>query len=278
MKKALPIFIAVFLILSGSARSLHAQIEEVKELPVTEKAAQNEEKEKKPKYEAQFIYSSESLSRGLGTWRTAAVYFERRFTSRRIVWAQYRSSDRRGIRDQEFIGGFYQPLKNKWAVTGEAMYSPTKKFVGRFSVMGEVEKVLPKGYVAHFGARHTSYTSVRATTLYGLGEKYWGQNRVAYTLFVTNLSNAGTAPSHRFQYNRYFGERVNTIGVAVSYGREHENVGPGLGIMRSKTWSVYGSLRYWINDRFGITADGGVHRQGDLYYRKGLTIGVRFRF
>lgn len=230
------------------------------------------------KYEVQFQFSNESLTRNFGTWRTASFYFQKNSDSKQIVWANYRQSSRNRNRDEEIVAGIYQPLKNKWAFTAEGMYSPTHKYVGKYSVMGEVEKGLKKGVVLHLGGRFTKYEAIKANTVYGIVEKYWGNNRGAYTLYVTKLSNAGTAPTHRFQYNRYYGERVNTVGAAFSFGREHENLGPGIGILRSKTWSVGVSARHWLTKNIGLTVDGTIHRQGDIYYRRGLTFGLRYRF
>ena len=232
----------------------------------------------KHKYEVQFNYSTEALTGNYGIWRIASLYFQRKSADKKIIWGQYRVSERRSFRDREFIAGIYKPLNKKWAFTAEGMYSPTKNFVGGFSTMGEVERVFKGGWVGHLGARYTSYTSVKATTSYALVEKYWGNNRLANTLYVTNLSNAGTAPSYRLQYNRYYGERVNSFGAAVSFGREHENIGPPIGIFRANTWSVSGSVRHWVTENFGISADAVVHRQGDLYYRRGLNFGARYRF
>ncbi len=246
--------------------------------PQAEEQPEKPEKEKEEKYEAHVYFATESLSRDLGTWRMGTVSVQRKFNNRQLVWASYRVSDRNGNRDQEFIGGTYKPLKNRWAFTTEAMFSASHKYVGKFSVMGEAEKVLGKGYVAHFGSRFTKYDTVNATTGYGLIEKYWGSYRGAYTLYVTNLSNAGTAPTHRFQFNRYYGERINSIGAAFSFGKEHENLGPSLGILRSQTWSASFSARHWMTKKFGLSFDGTIHRQGDLYYRKGLTFGARYRF
>ncbi len=271
MKKAF-LFFMLSLFVSLTAISIAGQTETE---PPTDKP---EQEEKKPKFEAQFYFSNETLTRNLGTWRSASVYVQRKFDDKQIVWANYRLSDRNGTRDQEFIGGIYKPLAKKWALTLEGMYSPTRQYVGKFSVMGEVEKVFKKGFVGHFGGRFTKYTTVNATTGYGIVEKYWGNNRAAYTLYVTKLSNAGTAPTHRFQYSRYYGERVNTFGFAVSFGREHENLGPTLGILRSKTWSLSFSAKHWFTNNFGLSVDGTIHRQGDLYYRRGLTFGVRYRF
>lgn len=279
MKKIFLIFSLTFVFSLVLIQTATAQTEpEPSPTPKVEESEKAEKKEKTEKYEAQIIVSTEQLTRNLGTWRTASVYLQRKFDNRQIVRGTYRVSDRNSNRDQEFIGGIYKPLKNKWAFTAEGMYSPSHKYVGKFSAMGEVEKVLKKGFVAHFGTRFTKYNSINATTGYGLLEKYWGANRAAYTLYVTKLSNAGTAPTHRIQYNRYYGERVNSVGVAVSFGREHENLGPDLGVLRSQTWSVSLSARHWLTNNFGLNVDGTIHRQGNLYYRRGLTFGARYRF
>jgi YaiO family outer membrane protein len=240
--------------------------------------AQAENKEEIPKNEVQFNFSTESLTRNLGTWRTASLFLQRKLKNRQIVWANYRLSDRNGTRDQEFVVGTYKPLAKKWAFTAEAMVSPSRKFVGKYSVLGEVEKGFKKGLVLHAGVRYTSYTTIKATTAYGLIEKYWGTNRAAYTLYISTLTNAGTAPTHRFQYSHYYGEKVNSFGGAISFGREHENLGSLLGILKSKTVSIAFSEKHWLTDKIGINVDASLHRQGTSYYRRGLNVGIRYRF
>lgn len=230
------------------------------------------------KYEVQFQLAQESLSGGRGTWRIASMYVERRLRRRAIIWGTYRVSSRNSTRDQEFIGGGYRPFGKRSAVTGEVMFSNTGNYVGRFSVMGEAERKLGSSYVGHFGTRYTSYATVKALTSYGLIEKYWGNNRAAYTVYVTRLTNAGTAPTHRFQYTRYFGEDLNSVGATYVFGREHENLGPNVGILRSKTWSIAGSARHWLSKKVGVSFDALIHRQGDLYYRRGANVGFRYRF
>lgn len=272
MKKEL-IFLVITLIAFGIRVDAQAEAQ-----PLEPAATQSSDEQKQPKYEVQLQYSQESLTRNFGTWRIASLYFERKFSKRKIVWGTYRVSDRNSNRDQEVVGGFYQGIGQKWAVTGETMVSPTHKYVGKFSLMFEGERILSRGFVGHVGARYTSYDTVKATTVYGLTEKYWGDNRAAYTLYITNLTNAGTAPTHRIQYNRYFGENVNSVGAAVTFGREHENLGPNIGILRSKTWSVSGSARYWLTKNIGANFDAVFQRQGDIYYRRGVNFGFRYRF
>lgn len=256
-----------------------SQADAVSSLNSSEKASEKiDDEEKRQKYEAQLNFSVEHLTKKLGTWRTASLYFQRKSEKNQIIWGEYRLSKRNSIRDEEIAAGIYQPLKNKWAFMVEGSYSPTHKYLGKYSASGEVEKGLKKGYVLHFGGKFKKYDAVKANTGYIIAEKYWGNNRGAYTLYVTKLSNAGTAPIHRFQYNRYYGESVNSFGAAFSIGREHENLGPGLGILRSNTWSVSLSAKHWLTKNVGLNVDGTIHRQGDFYYRRGFTFGLRYRF
>jgi YaiO family outer membrane protein len=230
------------------------------------------------KYNVQLNYSTESLSRNLGIWKTASLYMERKFKNRQLVWMNYTLSNRKSVRDQYLEVGTYKPLKNRWAITAEAGFSPTHKFAGKFSVKGEVEKGFANGLVIHGGSRFTAFSTIKASTVYGQTEKYWGQNRAAYTLSITKITTAGTAPSHRFSYNRYYGERVNNFGVAASYGRENENLGLNLGILSSKTWSVTFSEKHWMTKNFAVNVNATIHRQGKLYYRRGLNFGFHYRF
>lgn len=272
MKKIKVAFLVIVCVLFASSIALGQRVVNPAD---NEKAA---DKKVLKRYEVQLNTSIEKLSNNFGTWKSASLYVQRAFDSKQIVWGQYRLSDRNSNRDQEFMLGTYKPLNKKWAITAEAMYSPTQKYVGRFSAMGEVERIFRKGWVGHAGFRHTSYTTVKANTGYGLVEKYWGNNRASYTLYLTSLSNAGTAPSQRISYNRYYGERVNNFGIAASFGREHENLGPSIGILRSNTWSISTSAKYWITKRLGIDASALYHQQGKIYNRKGFNFGIRYKF
>lgn len=244
----------------------------------TKTAVKPEKKELVDKYEAQISFTVDSLTNNFGVWTQASLFAKRKFEDGKIVWGEYRVSERRSIRDREIYGGFYHPFKNKFGYTVEASYSNTNEFVGKYSVRGEVEKIFKKGWVGHLGAKHKSYGRVKVSTLYGQVEKYWGNNRVAYTANFTSVSNAGTSPSNSISYHRYYGERINSYGVRFSFGNEEEFVDRSIGILRTNTVSVTGSFKRWINDDFGILLNGTLHRQGEFYYRRGLNFGVIYKF
>jgi YaiO family outer membrane protein len=274
MKRLTIVF--AFLILSIHL-SVYSQTNENSETSNPPKSV-SDETEPKPKTEVQFQYSREQLSKNYGTWESFSLYAQRKINNRQTIWGMYRISNRNGFRDTEFVAGTYKKLPRKWAITSEAMYSPSNQYVGKYSVMGEVEKVVKRNYVIHAGTRFTAYRTIKATTAYGLVETYWGSNRAAYTLSLTQLTNAGTTPSHRIQYNRYFGENLNNIGATVSFGREHESLGPNVGIQRTNTWSIATSGKYWVNSKIGFNFTGSYHKQGNIYSRRGVNFGVSYRF
>ncbi|NNF00198.1 MAG: YaiO family outer membrane beta-barrel protein, partial [Pyrinomonadaceae bacterium] len=206
------------------------------------------------------------------------VSVHKKFNDKQIVWGGFRNTQRNAIHDQQMIAGAYTPFAKKWGVTAEVEVSPNNNFIGKVNLYGKIERVFPKGWIGHGGVRFRSYRDVNVATAFGTAERYWGNNLAGYTFNFTTLSSGGTAPSHRVHYSRYYGERVNSFGFAVAAGQEVENLGPGLGVLKSNTWSVSTSVRHWVTDSFGIMLDGNIHRQGDLYYRRGLNFGVRYRF
>jgi len=229
-------------------------------------------------YQVFVNHNTEWLSNGFGIRRTTDISVHKKFADKKIVWGGFRNTQRRAIHDQQIIGGFYTPFAKKWGATAEVEVSPENNFIGKVNLLGKVEHIFPKGWIGHGGVRFRSYRDVNVITSFGTVERYWGNNLAGYTFNFTNLSSGGTAPSHRVHYSRYYGERVNSFGFAVAGGQEVENLGPGLGVQKTDTWSVSGSVRHWLTDSFGIMIDGNFHRQGDIYNRRGLNFGVRYRF
>jgi YaiO family outer membrane protein len=229
-------------------------------------------------YEVMITHNTQSLTRNLGIWRTTDLRVQKKFSDGKIVWGGFRNSQRKSVFDQQVIGGIYKPITKKWSVTAEGQYSLTNNFVGKVNLLGKVEKIFKKGWIGHAGVRFRLYDDVKVITQFTTAERYWGNNLAGYTLNLTKLSTGGTAPSHRVHYSRYYGERINSIGFAVSAGKEVENLAGNLGVLRTNVLSVSTSIRHWITDNFGIIIDANLHKQGNLYYRRGLNFGVRYRF
>ncbi len=243
--------------------------------PKTEEKAPIPENGRK-KNEVQLSFSNESLTNGFGNWRTASLDFKHNFDNRNIVYGSFQVSRRNEFHDRELMLGVYAPINKKWSVNLEGTVSPTHKFVGKYSATAKIERILPKGFVLSAGVRRNQYNIVRATSELVTLEKYYASYRAAYTLNVTQLQRSGTSAGHRFSFNKYYGEENSTVGANFSVGSELENIGTR--VLQSNTWSVGFTAKHWFNSRWGISGDAILHRQGKIYYRRGLNFGIRYRF
>lgn len=228
--------------------------------------------------ELQFNYTYENLTNNYGEWHTATVDFIRFLSKRQVIYGTLLSTRRFGQRDRQITIGIYQPLSRKWTVQLEAGASPAHRVLPKWSALGQIERSFKKGWNAQIGYRRTHFTAARVNVGIVGAEKYWGNYRAAYTLYIINLENTGTSASNRFQFNRYYGEQVSSVGVSAGFGRELENLGSNRGVLRTGVQSASLSGRHWFNRHWGIGYDVSLVRQGNLYSRGGLTLGLRYKF
>lgn len=226
--------------------------------------------------EVELGYSYEDLTNGFAPWRSAHLFVGKKFASRQSLYGTYRETSRVNLRDREGMVGFYQPLGRRWAVLAESQFSPTHRVLPKWSALVQVERNFGRGWVASAGYRRTLYNTARVNTGAFTVERYFSRYRAAYTLYASGLEGAGTSASHRGQFNYYFGEGGSTLGVSVAAGRELENLGAR--VLRSGVRSVAAQGRHWFNPRWGVNCDFTLHRQGDFYARRGLSVGLRHRF
>jgi len=109
-------------------------------------------------------------------------------------------------------------------------------------------------------------------------ERYFGSYRAAYTLYNGKPEGESSASSHRLAFDYYYHGERSRIGVAVTWGREVEYVGPPTGIIVSDVRAFALLGRHWLTPSWALTWDLGTHEQGDLYRRTGGRLGLRHRF
>lgn len=227
--------------------------------------------------EIQLSFATEILSRNLGTWRTFSLDFKKDLTKKRVFYGALRQVERAGRRDGEAMFGGYAPFAQKWAVNAEASFGLRGRFLPKVSAYGEIERRLKKGFVLHGGVRHTRFvTADKATSTNFQLEKYWGNNRFSYTATLGLLNSNLAPPSHRVTFNHYYGENVNSFGITLAAGQELENTGTR--IVRSNTKSAAFFGRHWLSAKWALNYEASFHQQGNLYNRRGIGFGVRYRF
>jgi YaiO family outer membrane protein len=222
-------------------------------------------------------YSRETLTNGLPDWKRAYLEAAHHFGARSTLYGLLQETERFSLRDTQTTAGLYFPLGTSWTGLAEAGYSSQHQVLPRSTVYAQLLRSFGAGWNAFAGLRHNEFTA-EASDVFTLGaERYWSAWRGAYTLYVGRPEGASSASSHRFDLDRYYGER-SSIGLMFVTGRELESVGPPVGLISSDVRAVSLIGRHWISPAWALSYELGAHEQGDLYTRRGGRLGLRYRF
>lgn len=223
-------------------------------------------------------FTHERLTNDRPDWTSVYVEAAHDFAPRRTLYGLLRETERFDLRDTEIAAGYYHPFDVSWVGLIEASYSPDHNVLPEASVLGHLSWVAGSGWVLSGGARFSDYTDNGSRVLMAGVERYFGSYRAAYTLYNGKPEDASSASSHRIAFDYYYYGERSRIGLAVTWGREVEYVGPPTGIIVSDVWALAMLGRHWLTPSWALTWELGTHEQGELYRRTGGRLGLRYRF
>lgn len=230
-----------------------------------------------PATEVEAGFSYENLSSGYDDWRSVYLEGVHHFAPRKTLYGMVRETERFDLRDLQVTAGLYHPVGEQWTALVEASYSPEHNVLPQYSVFGQMHVALPAGWGAALGYRYSEYTDTRASTLVLDLERYFGNFRGAYTLYLGYTPDAPTVAAHRFLLTYYYGER-SSVGASFTFGEEVANVGPPTGVTTTdiRTFVLFG--RHWLSPAWAVSYELVRQEQGSLYQYNGIRLGLRHRF
>ncbi|HEY6095825.1 MAG TPA: YaiO family outer membrane beta-barrel protein [Gallionellaceae bacterium] len=221
--------------------------------------------------------SHDALDNGYNDWDSVYLDALHRFAARHSVYGELRETQRFNLRDREISGGYSHPFSDTWTGVVEASVSPDHNVLAKNSVFGQLQKSFDDGWGVQAGLRRSEYDTSSTELMLLTGERYWGNYRGAYTLYLGRPQDAGAASSHLAQFSYYYGER-SYLTLGISAGRQVESLGPGVGVLVTDVASVSVSGRHWLDSGWGVSYEAILEHQGDLYTRKGIRLGLRHAF
>jgi YaiO family outer membrane protein len=228
-------------------------------------------------YEIELGYSHDILDKGYANWSSYYLDGSHRFGERNSVYGEIRETRRFNQRDHEVSGGYYIPLDETLTALIEASASSDHNVLPRGSLFGQLQKSIGGGWDIQAGMRRSWYNSISSDLMVLTGERYWGNYRAAYKLYLSKLQGAGIAPSHNVQLSYYYSERDN-FTMSVAKGRQVESLGQTLGVLTTDVTTTSLSGRHWLGPAWGFSYEAIVEHQGNLYTRKGFRLGFRHAF
>lgn len=228
-------------------------------------------------WELQLEGARERLDRGYEDWTEARGQLAYRPAPGQAYFGGYRATERFGERDRELVAGAYIPLgRGGPTLHLEGTASATHRVLARNTLLAELAYPLGGGWVVGAGGKLARYSNADVTTAVGTLERYAGDWRFAYTLYLSRPEGASWGPTHRLVAAWHRGE-LHQASLSVARGREQENVFP-LGILTSDVRNVTLAAVFPIAGNWGLTLEAAWHEQGDLYTRRTLRLGTRVLF
>ena len=206
----------------------------------------------------------------------AYVAAEMKLESRNNIYASLRRENRYTAMDNELMGGFYQPIDEQFSLVAEMSVSPTHYVLPARSFLGQMEFLGKNGWGANVGLRHTEYNTALMNVLSMTAERSWGNYRVAYSHFQGFWSGHGSTSSGQFQAAKYYGD-YNWYGVNFSNGSELDTL-PNLQMATTPVRTLVVNGRHWVRSDVALVYAIGNSRQGNIYTRNGIQLGLRYRF
>ena len=209
-------------------------------------------------------------------WEEIFLIGSHKFAERQVGYFNIQNTDRFAFKDNNFIFGYYHPLSEKFTLVTETAISPTHKILPKWSLFKQLAFSIDKGLLANFSLRHTEYNKSDVETA-GIGaEYYFGNYHSAVTFYISDVQDAGRTNSVRAVINYYYSDR-GRVGLAVASGEEVENVGFNR-ILESDIRDITASLRHWFTDNCAVNFQLSWHDQGESYVKKGIMLGIRYKF
>lgn len=237
-------------------------------------AAQGQER---APWEVRLEGAHESLDHPYDSWREAAAQVAWRPAPEQAFIAGARATERYGLRDNEAIAAAYLPLAPKGPTLHlEATGSSTHHVLPRSTFLAEAGLPFGQGWVALGGLKASRYSTSDVRTATATLEKYRGDWRFAYTIYLAKPDGGAWSPTHRLAATWYRSE-LTQAGISASRGREVENV-PPQGLITSEVRNVTLTAGFEVAPRWGLVLEWAWHEQGDLYSRRSLRLGTRFLF
>ena len=221
--------------------------------------------------------SYEKLDRLYDSWNSAYLGASHRFGDRRSIYGRATQVGRFAMQDASIMAGFTLPASKRWTFGLETDESPTNFFLPRWSLLGNAHYKMDYGFGALFSFRHASYRE-QDNDMGTVGvERYWGNWRLVYTLYISQLETVPDPTfSHLGQAAYYYGDH-DFIGIAIGNGQQAVRLDPTrLANANTESYALQG--QHWFTPAVALVYDVSLSVQGTSYTRRGAAFGLRYAF
>lgn len=222
--------------------------------------------------------SSQQLTNGRGTWQNRYVATAFTSSTHHMSYFSYNYDQRFQSSDSTYTAGVYLPASAATTLNLEVGFSPTHQNLPQLHVLVSLEHRLRHGWGYILGVQQRSYTGADVQTDFVTIDRYWKSFRAAYSISASRLSTMpGVSAEQSALLTHYYGaDQESSVTIAANAGREVDDLENGVHVSAVAGETLTGM--HWSGPRYGFTWTLSTLRQGTLYTRSGVQLGVRTRF
>lgn len=220
--------------------------------------------------------SHDTLSGGRSDWVARHLRLNLLKENHESLYAGGRETERFRLKDQEMYFGGVFALGSNFHLQTELGSSPSHHILPQTygDLNGHLN--LGNGWGVDLGGRLSEYRIGTTSVIRGGLERYFGNERVTYTLFSGGPEGIAPNLSHRLQWVHYVND-LDSVGISRVQGHESENLGTNhFTTSKVQGWMLSGHQS--LSRHWGLNWEAGTIRQGDMYTRTGVQIAIRHRF
>lgn len=218
--------------------------------------------------------ATEHLSNGTPNWRETVAGFSYKLAPRHVVDISAGETHRFALHDDQFAASYTAPLTNALTATVDGNFSSTHRVLARHALGAQLQYEFAPSWLLHGGARSTSYDTVTVNQAVFMLEHYFSSFSWTLGWRPTRAFNT-TAHGIELRGSHYYGDR-NAVTLIVAGGKEAASIPAGVTLTNVRSAALTG--RHWLDRNWAVSYGASHTRQGNLYSRNGINLGVQYAF
>lgn len=219
-------------------------------------------------------FARENLSDGLPDWTESGISVRHDIATRHLFEFAAVETERFDLDDTQFNALYSFPINAKLTATIDGNTSPTHRVLPKNMLGGTLQYEFARAWLFHGGARTTRYDDVRVNQGVLMLEHYFSSYSWLLGWRPTRAFDT-TAHVIEARGTYYYGDK-SSVTLLASDGKEASSIGTDVVLTKVNAVALIG--HHWLNNRWAINYAASYTRQGDLYERSGIDIGVQYNF
>ncbi len=220
------------------------------------------------------LAGTERLSNGAADWTERGIGVQQTYGARRVLDLSASDVHRFGLHDSQVAASYTLPLSASLTATVEANASGTHRVLARHAFGVQLQAEVAPAWLVHGGLRSSRFDNATVNGAQLAVERYTGP----YSLLLgwrPTRAYGETAHGIELRASRYYGER-NALTLILAGGKEAASIPGGVTLTGVRSAALTG--RHWLDAHWALSYGVSHTRQGSLYTRKGINLGLQYAF